>query len=380
MNDHRCAECGKGEGETKFRLNGSGRLRKYCEECSRHRERRLRKNAPPAPDDTPRVADGYEMMPYQGAMIAWDTDGGMVCLTDLWRAAGSPLNKEPYKWLRSDQAQEYIGACARRGIVGLGDPNGIVYSRTGGAGGGGTWREKIIGLAYAQYLNADLYVACNQFILERWGQARQSGSIEGLVREIAEQLGILPRVEAKQDALLRSVGSIGQTLAGADRIEIKQYHRGRIYIGVLTDPLTIQSVRRELLDAPADALIVFIGQTKPGEGQECLRIRDYGSKLLKMRPTYYEVLAAFDTDSPDGTESLLLSNPPHGATRATLESRKKSQSFHVATAVALAGYRSLSRDYYAASELQSSWVITSQGPGQMGLWSWMPSENAHSHT
>ena len=111
MSEHRCAECGKGPEDVKFRLNGSGVLRKYCEPCSALRHKRLRGDAPaPVIDDTPRVADGYAMMPYQGAVIAWDADGGMVCLTDLWRAAGSPPNKEPAQWLGQKQAQEYIEA------------------------------------------------------------------------------------------------------------------------------------------------------------------------------------------------------------------------------------------------------------------------------
>ena len=362
MSEHQCAECGKPPSATKFRLNGSGRLRKYCEACSALRHKRLRGDAAPsAADDTPRVADGYAMMPYQGAVIAWDADGGMVCLTDLWRAAGSPENNRPADWLALPKTQEYIEACCRRGLIAELSGN---YSRPGAYGG--TWREQIIALVYAQYLNADLYVACNQFILDKW--SRSGGIGEELLRAIAEHLGVLPRMEAKQDALLRGVGGIAQSIAGVERIEVTQHHRGRIYIGLLTDPLTVQSVRRELIDVPSNGLIVFIGQTKPGEGQECLRIRDYSSKVFRMRPTYYEVLAAFDTDSPNETEALLLTNPPYGAVRAVLENHKKSLSFHVVTSAALEGYRCLSRPYYAATELQASWVITSQGPLQAGLW------------
>jgi hypothetical protein len=118
---HTCAECGATPEQKKFRLNGSGRLRKYCEECSAGRHRRLRgvTQAPPplVIDDTPRIADGYAMMPYQGAAIAWDTDGGMVSLTDLWRAAGSIENKDPYTWLNQEQAKEYVDACRRRGLI-----------------------------------------------------------------------------------------------------------------------------------------------------------------------------------------------------------------------------------------------------------------------
>ncbi len=128
------------------------------------------------------------MMPYQGAVIAWDTDGGMVCLTDLWRAAGSPENKDPYKWLRTDTAQEYIEACARLGTVRIAKPN--AYSRRGGADGGGTWHEKIVGLAYAQNLNADLYVACNQFILISYFVHRAASSVRASQSSIADSSSV----------------------------------------------------------------------------------------------------------------------------------------------------------------------------------------------
>lgn len=360
---HTCRTCGKTPEQTKFRANGSGFYRADCNECEkvlqRVKRQEWRDRLAPV-DDTPRVADGYAMMPYQGATIAWDTDGGMICLTDLWRAAGAPENNRPSDWLAFPKTQEYIEECRRQGVVA--ELDGNAYSRRGGVGGGGgVWREKIIALSYAQYLSAALYVACNKFLLEKWGQARQSGISDELLKAIAAHLGILPSMDAKLNGIARSI-------AGAERIEVKEYHRGRIYIGLLTDPLTIQSVLRELVEVPYGALIVFIGQTKPGEGQECLRIRDYSSKLLKMRPEYYQLLAVFDTDNPNDSEGLLLSNPPHGALRAIVQGRKRSQSFHVCTPEALEEYRKLARPYYAAMELQSSWAITSLGPAQSSLW------------
>ena len=93
---HRCAECGKTERETKFRLNGSGRTRKYCEVCSKARVHRLGGGAPAEParavqvvDDTPRPV-GYAVMRYGDAVISFEPDRSAACLTDIWRAAGSP--------------------------------------------------------------------------------------------------------------------------------------------------------------------------------------------------------------------------------------------------------------------------------------------------
>lgn len=39
---HHCGECNRTPDEARFRMNGSDRLRKYCEECSRKRHKRLR--------------------------------------------------------------------------------------------------------------------------------------------------------------------------------------------------------------------------------------------------------------------------------------------------------------------------------------------------
>lgn len=361
MVTHHCRTCDRTPEQTAFRLNGSGAFRADCNECERTKQRMRRQTwrGQQPIDDTPQIADGYAMMPYQGAVIAWDTDGGMVCLTDLWRAAGEIENREPYEWLRLPSTQEYIDACRRQGLVTVSDRND--YSRRGGAGGGGgTWREKIVGLAYAQYLNADLYVTCNQFILEKW--ARSTGITDELLRAIAEHLGVLPRMEAKIDG-------IGQSLAGAERIETKQYHRGRIYIGLLTNLHMVELVRRDLIDVSPGALLVFLGQTKPGEGQERLRIRDYGGKVARLRPTDYEVLATFDTDMPDESERLLLINPPRGAVRAQLENHKQSLSFHIVSSEAIAEYRRLARAYYAVAELQATWAMTSRGPLQADMFS-----------
>lgn len=130
-------------------------------------------------------------MPYQGAVVAWDGDGGMVCLTDLWRAAGSPPRQRPVDWMDTLEAQRYIEACCRRenNVV----ASDLIFTRQGrGDAGAGTWATKLIGLGYAQYLNADLYAECNAFVLAKWGQSRSMGNDadRALLLRIAEHLGV----------------------------------------------------------------------------------------------------------------------------------------------------------------------------------------------
>ena len=55
-----------------------------------------------AQNETPRVDPAYAIMPYQGVIVAFERDYSMVCITDIWRAAGSPENLEPYEWLRGE--------------------------------------------------------------------------------------------------------------------------------------------------------------------------------------------------------------------------------------------------------------------------------------
>lgn len=320
---HQCGECSRSPDETKFRLNGSGELRKYCEECSKKRHRRLRGASDAPVDDTPRVADGYAMMPYQGAVIAWDTDGGMVCLTDLWRAAGSPENKDPAQWLRLPSTQEYIEACARRGIGMCGTHTENVYSRKGGAGGGGTWREKIVGLAYAQNLNADLYVACNLFTLEKWGQAQRGGIVsDELLRAIAEKLGVLPRMEAKIDGLRGTADDI------RDRI-VNEPERwvGQNYIIEIKDPHMLALLWRKFIVHPEDKpCLIAVGRTGPSGDVYELRLKDLLGKI-DLELADYAILAHFGSPCPEDTEMHVLNYPLAGCERLRLKNGKPSLTF-----------------------------------------------------
>jgi hypothetical protein len=111
--------------------------------------------------DTPRV--DYALMTYEGVPVAFEQDCSAVCLTDIWRAAGSPENNDPSKWLGQGQARELVAQYLRENPNTL--PEGNWTSRPGQYGG--VWRPKEIALAYAQYLSPALYLACNRFVLNR---------------------------------------------------------------------------------------------------------------------------------------------------------------------------------------------------------------------
>ncbi|MCE7039183.1 KilA-N domain-containing protein [Dyadobacter sp. CY312] len=90
-----------------------------------------------------------------------DKDGN-VCLTDLWKLAGSDDNKKVQKWMRQEQA---IGFC--RALMGLLKVDLKSLLKTKAGKNGATWAHPQIALEYAQYLDPNLGVVVNQNFLER---------------------------------------------------------------------------------------------------------------------------------------------------------------------------------------------------------------------
>ncbi|SFI84626.1 KilA-N domain-containing protein [Albimonas pacifica] len=80
----------------------------------------------------------------------------MLCLTDMWKAAGSPRNKKPAEWSR------YEGSDFIREI---GEKVGTAHLFENRPGrGGGTWAHWQIGMAYAKYLSPAFHAWCNEVV------------------------------------------------------------------------------------------------------------------------------------------------------------------------------------------------------------------------
>lgn len=92
---------------------------------------------------------------YNGQTIRERAD--MLCLTDMWKAAGSPPSKRPSHWARLPQAVEFISKTLEN--VGKSD----VWAQRSGRGGG-VWAHWQIGMAYAQYLSTDFHQWCNAVV------------------------------------------------------------------------------------------------------------------------------------------------------------------------------------------------------------------------
>lgn len=89
-------------------------------------------------------------------------DGSMVNLTDLWKAAGSPKNKELKDWLRLPGTIDFIESTVKKLKV---EKSHLLIIKRGRSGG--TWAHQIIGLHYAGYLSTDIEVAFKQIVIER---------------------------------------------------------------------------------------------------------------------------------------------------------------------------------------------------------------------
>jgi hypothetical protein len=98
-----------------------------------------------------------------GQLIYGDTPirtrGEMVCLTEMWRAAGSDPSKRPVNWLASVEAKNFIRFLEESLNVRNSDLLQIEQGRSGS-----TWAHWQIGLAYAKYLSPKFHAWCNTVV------------------------------------------------------------------------------------------------------------------------------------------------------------------------------------------------------------------------
>jgi hypothetical protein len=104
----------------------------------------------------------------------------MLSLTDMWRAAGSPENREPWNWERFEGAP-FVAA------VGLAHNLSVAQVMAKRRGkNGGTWAHWQVALAYAKYLSPEFHIWCNTVVRER--MEGRSVSVATLSPEIVEMI------------------------------------------------------------------------------------------------------------------------------------------------------------------------------------------------
>ena len=105
-----------------------------------------------------------KLLTVRGRSIRVD-ENGLVCLSDIWSAAGFKVNQRPGQWWRLPSTQKLAAALLER-IMGLSHNSSkirirsIFYSKPGTTGG--TYAHAILACAYAGYLNPDLEIEVRQ--------------------------------------------------------------------------------------------------------------------------------------------------------------------------------------------------------------------------
>ena len=87
-----------------------------------------------------------------------------LCLTDIWKAAGRTVGKQPWEWLRHDDTQEFVALQCR--ILNLVQDQ-VIDTKKGRYGG--TWAYWAVAIKYAAYLNKTL----EDNILQAWRQLKE---------------------------------------------------------------------------------------------------------------------------------------------------------------------------------------------------------------
>lgn len=81
----------------------------------------------------------------------------MLSLTDMWKAHGGDLARQPSNWLASAEAKNFIE------VLNPGN-SGIITKR---GKNGGTYAHWQIAMAYAKYLSPEFHMWCNEVVRER---------------------------------------------------------------------------------------------------------------------------------------------------------------------------------------------------------------------
>ncbi len=138
-------------------------------------------------------------------------DDGLVNLTAIWRAAGSPDNRSPSEWKRYAGA-EFIASLAesidtgksRNGsATGSADIRHVWRAQRGGRNGGGAYGHLQVALAFAAYLSPEFHRHVNAAYIE-WSQERANPDLK-IDRAIE---GYQRRGASRSQALERAAGRV----------------------------------------------------------------------------------------------------------------------------------------------------------------------------
>jgi hypothetical protein len=142
---------------------------------------------------------------YEGTRISAKNE--MLSLTDMWKAAGSPNNREPFNWARKEGAPFIEAVVVTHNLTG----SQVMNMKSGK--GGGTWAHWQIAMAYAKYLDPKFHMWCNTIVRSHMEGRPTVGHVP---EELERTLGICKMLSHKVTEIERAIPIlIGQTVEAA---------------------------------------------------------------------------------------------------------------------------------------------------------------------
>lgn len=168
----------------------------------------------------------------------------MLCLTDMWRAAGGTRSNRPSAWFALPQTNGFMEAVAQNLNVRLSD---IIKSDRGK--GGSTYAHWQVGIAYAKYLNHDFHMWCNSVVRSHM-EAKASNIVtldNGSMELVRRSDGIARSTIHKVTNIERNIDVLSRALADlSERVtDLAISHDARVAV------LDMVSVRELLARAKA---------------------------------------------------------------------------------------------------------------------------------
>lgn len=108
---------------------------------------------------------------FSGVLVRRN-DERMINLTEMWRAAGSPSEKNPNDWRSLPEARKFINHIGLRYNTGK---SGIIRAERGR--GKSTWAHWQIAVAYAKYLSPDFHAYVNEAFKE-WAEEKNDPGLK----------------------------------------------------------------------------------------------------------------------------------------------------------------------------------------------------------
>lgn len=206
---------------------------------------------------------------YNGHLI--NDRGDDLNLTDMWKAAGSPQNKEPFNWERKE-GKGFIEAVSFTHNLTAGQ---VIRKKAGK--GGGTWAHWQIGIAYAKYLDHGFHMWANTAVREKM-EGKSIGLDGDTLEMIRRTDGIARQLSGKVTAQAAQIDEM--------RDEIRGLHSEleRVNTGLRRAGITAGQIWKQNGLPPLKCGTLWLGNrlAKMGAGMEFGQRADIGGKAVRL--------------------------------------------------------------------------------------------------